>query len=71
MSMAQKQRSLQVGDEVRWNDPDNVRCSGVYRIADIKTCKGRVNSLDDILVITNDVGSGKQTASFCDPASGN
>lgn len=46
-------RSLDIGDEVRWDDPDNDTASGVYQISRIHTDSGRIESWDSILLITS------------------
>ena len=52
----EKKRLLQVGDKVRWNDPDNALGSGVYRVLEIVTPTGRVNTEDSVLVVTDGDG---------------
>jgi hypothetical protein len=49
-------RKLDVGDEVRWNDPDNALCSGVYRVQEIVTPTCRVDTEDSVLVVTDGDG---------------
>ena len=46
-------RSLNVGDEVRWDDPDDAIASGVYAIERIATDSGRVEDWDSILLIAS------------------
>jgi len=33
-------RKFEIGDEVKWNDPDNGECSGIYKLIDRKTNEG-------------------------------
>jgi len=54
-------RKLNVGDEVRWNDPDDAIASGVYSIQRIATDSGRVEDWDSILfIVANDSDSGAE-----------
>jgi hypothetical protein len=55
--MFDEKRLLQIGDEVFWNDPGNAECSGVYHIQDILTNTGRIETNDDILILTDGHGS--------------
>lgn len=48
-------RSLNPGQEVWWNDPDNHRSSGIYTVEGILFDK--ITDDDDMLVIRNDAGS--------------
>ena len=45
--------SLKVGSEVFWHDPDNNISSGIYRIVDINSETGYIETGDDIIYITN------------------
>lgn len=55
MTLTEK-RALQQGDQVRWNDPDDNNCTGVYFIQDVSTNTGRIEDFDSIVIIRNDAG---------------
>ena len=55
MTLREK-KALQVGDYVRWINPDNPNCPGHYRIQEIVTESGLLNTEDDVLVVTDDDG---------------
>lgn len=51
-------RNLNVGDTVRWNDPDDAIASGVYYIQSIATDTGLIEDWDSILyIVSNDTGT--------------
>jgi len=51
-------RNLNVGDTVRWNDPDDAIASGVYSIQNIATETGRIEDWDSILyIVSNNTGT--------------
>lgn len=51
-------RKLNVGDTVRWNDPDDAIASGVYYIQSIATNTGLIEDWDSILyIVSNDTGT--------------
>lgn len=49
--------SLDIHDEVYWEDPDEGLSSGKYRVMEIVTENGRITDMDDMLVIANEAGS--------------
>ncbi len=49
-------RALQQGDQVQWNDPDNLSCTGVYFIQDISTHIGRIEDYSTVVFIRNAAG---------------
>jgi len=48
---------LEVGDTVNWIDPDADIGSGVYRIIEVVTESGRVESEDTVVVLSDNEGS--------------
>lgn len=50
-------RLLDLEDTVNWVDPDDGISSGEYTVIEIITESGRIQQLDDVLVIRNDAGS--------------
>ena len=46
-------RRLDVGDEVRWDDPDDAIASGVYSIEKIQTQSGRIEDWDSIVLLAS------------------
>jgi hypothetical protein len=51
------QASLDVGDEVFWVDPDESFSSGFYRITDIESESGAIETEDTVVRLLNDEGS--------------
>ena len=49
-------RHLEIGDPVGWTDPDNIECTGQYRIQEIVTESGRVVDEESVLVVTGNDG---------------
>ena len=45
--------ALQIGDHVRWTDPDNDCCTGNYFIQDIIGYDRQVEDMDTMLILCN------------------
>lgn len=50
-------RGVKVGSEVYWEDPDEGISSGYYRVANIHTESGEIESDDSILMLHSEAGS--------------
>lgn len=51
-----KLKFLDVGDAVRWYDPEKPSCNGSYRIMEIITESGLIESEESVMVLADDDG---------------